>query len=81
LTRDSHEPGSNSSAVFPASAEQHVLLCTDLHAGNVLAAEREPWLVVEPKPFVGDRSTILSSTSTNEDRLLAAPKDFPPTHR
>jgi streptomycin 6-kinase len=29
-------------------------LCTDLHAGNVLAARREPWLVIDPKPFVGD---------------------------
>jgi streptomycin 6-kinase len=31
-----------------------VLLATDLHAGNVLAAQREPWLVIDPKPFVGD---------------------------
>jgi streptomycin 6-kinase len=31
-----------------------VLLATDLHAGNVLAAERKPWLVIDPKPFVGD---------------------------
>lgn len=30
------------------------LLCTDLHAANVLAAKREPWLVIDPKPFVGD---------------------------
>jgi streptomycin 6-kinase len=39
---------------LPASATNAVLLCTDLHAENVLAAEREPWLVVDPKPFVGD---------------------------
>lgn len=31
-----------------------VLLATDLHAGNVLRAWREPWLVIDPKPFVGD---------------------------
>ena len=31
-----------------------VLLATDLHAGNVLAAAREPWLVIDPKPFLGD---------------------------
>jgi streptomycin 6-kinase len=31
-----------------------MLLATDLHAGNVLRAEREPWLVIDPKPFVGD---------------------------
>ena len=32
----------------------HVLLATDLHAGNVLRSERKPWLVIDPKPFVGD---------------------------
>ena len=31
-----------------------VLLATDLHAGNVLRSEREPWLVIDPKPFIGD---------------------------
>ena len=39
---------------LPATADRHVLLATDLHAGNVLAAEREPWLVIDPKPYVGD---------------------------
>jgi streptomycin 6-kinase len=36
------------------SATTHVLLATDLHAGNVLRSERKPWLVIDPKPFVGD---------------------------
>lgn len=31
-----------------------VLLATDLHAGNVLRAEREPWLMIDPKPYLGD---------------------------
>ena len=31
-----------------------VLLATDLHAGNVLRAQRAPWLVIDPKPYVGD---------------------------
>ena len=39
---------------LPRSAPHEVLLATDLHAGNVLRAEREPWLVIDPKPFVGD---------------------------
>lgn len=30
------------------------LLCTDLHAGNVLSNEREPWSLIDPKPYVGD---------------------------
>jgi streptomycin 6-kinase len=33
-----------------------VLLATDLHAGNVLSSEREPWIVIDPKPFVGERA-------------------------
>ena len=39
---------------LPPSAPEQVLLATDLHAGNVLRAQREPWLVIDPKPFVGD---------------------------
>src|SRR5262245_34630539 len=35
-------------------AADDVLLATDLHAGNVLQAQREPWLVIDPKPFIGD---------------------------
>ena len=26
----------------------------DLHYFNVLAADREPWLVIDPKPMAGD---------------------------
>ena len=39
---------------LPASGERQVLLWSDLHAGNILAAQREPWLVIDPKPHVGD---------------------------
>ena len=31
-----------------------VVVNRDVHLGNVLAAEREPWLVIDPKPLVGD---------------------------
>jgi streptomycin 6-kinase len=33
-----------------------VVLATDLHASNILRAQREPWLAIDPKPFVGDRA-------------------------
>jgi streptomycin 6-kinase len=39
---------------LPYTATRDVLLATDLHAGNVLRSQREPWLVIDPKPFVGD---------------------------
>ncbi len=39
---------------LPGSASRRTLLATDLHAGNVLSAAREPWLAIDPKPHVGD---------------------------
>lgn len=39
---------------LPRNATRTVLLATDLHAGNVVRTEREPWLVIDPKPFGGD---------------------------
>ncbi len=34
---------------------EQVLLHQDLHFDNVLAAAREPWLVIDPKPLLGER--------------------------
>ncbi len=39
---------------LPRSGGDALLLHTDLHAGNVLAAQREPWLAIDPKPYAGD---------------------------
>jgi streptomycin 6-kinase len=38
-----------------ASQGEQVLLHQDLHAENVLAAQREPWLAIDPKPLAGER--------------------------
>jgi streptomycin 6-kinase len=35
-------------------ASDGVLIHGDLHYGNVLAGDREPWLVIDPKPMSGD---------------------------
>jgi len=40
---------------LPASQGEQVLLHQDLHTDNVLAAQREAWLVIDPKPLVGER--------------------------
>ena len=51
-----------------------VLLATDLHAGNVLRSERQPWLVIDPKPFIGDVAYDLVQHLRNcELRLHADP--------
>lgn len=39
---------------LPLEANTHVLLHGDFHHWNVLSATREPWLVIDPKPMVGD---------------------------
>jgi streptomycin 6-kinase len=44
----------------PTQGEQ-VLVNQDLHGENVLAAERQPWLVIDPKPLAGEREFSASS--------------------
>jgi streptomycin 6-kinase len=57
------------------SSPSKVLLATDLHAGNVLRAEREPWLVIDPKPFVGDPAYDATQHLLNcAGRLRSDPK-------
>jgi streptomycin 6-kinase len=60
---------------LPGTADREVLLCTDLHAENVLAAEREPWLVIDPKPYVGDATyDPLQHLLNCEERLRTDPR-------
>ena len=40
---------------LPSTQGEQVLVNQDLQATNVLRAEREPWLVIDPKPLVGER--------------------------
>ncbi len=62
-------------AELPRTSPTEVLLATDLHAGNILRAEREPWLVIDPKPFVGDPAYDATQHLFNcEGRLRADPE-------
>jgi streptomycin 6-kinase len=36
--------------------EELVLCHQDLHGGNILRGEREPWLAIDPKPIVAERA-------------------------
>jgi streptomycin 6-kinase len=59
---------------LPGTAASQVLLCTDLHADNILAAQRAPWLVVDPKPYVGDPAyDVLQHMLCCEGRLAGDP--------
>jgi streptomycin 6-kinase len=40
---------------FPGSQEELVLVHQDPHADNILRAERQPWLAIDPKPLLAER--------------------------
>jgi len=59
---------------LPETAGERVLLCTDLHGDNILAAQRAPWLVIDPKPYLGDPAyDVLQHMLNCEERLAADP--------
>lgn len=41
------------------------LVNQDLHGANVLSAQREPWLVIDPKPLIGEREVEASAPLRN----------------
>jgi streptomycin 6-kinase len=45
---------------LPPTQGEQVLVNQDLHGDNVLAAEREPWLVIDPKPLSGEREFAIA---------------------
>ena len=62
---------------LPATSERSVVLFTDLHPHNVLSAEREPWLAIDPKPYVGDPTyDPLQHMLNFPERLAADPVGF-----
>jgi streptomycin 6-kinase len=43
-----------------SSQGEQVLVNQDLHGDNVLASQREPWLVIDPTPLLGEREFALA---------------------
>jgi streptomycin 6-kinase len=57
-----------------SSQGEPVVLHQDYHGGNVLRAEREPWLAIDPKPLVGEREFDAASLLRDRrDELVADP--------
>jgi streptomycin 6-kinase len=50
-----------------------VVLHQDFHGGNVLRAQREPWLAIDPKPLVGEREFDAASLLRDRRDLLVRP--------
>ncbi|WP_405006339.1 aminoglycoside phosphotransferase family protein [Kitasatospora purpeofusca] len=61
-------------AALAASAAEEFLLHGDFHHGNVLAADRAPWLAIDPRPLVGERAYDLARlTLDRADTLVGSP--------
>ncbi|WP_442816733.1 aminoglycoside phosphotransferase family protein [Streptomyces sp. NBC_01304] len=52
------------------------LLHWDLHYDNILAADREPWLAIDPKPLAGDPGFDLMPALDNRFDLAEVPYRF-----
>jgi streptomycin 6-kinase len=50
-----------------------VVLHQDFHGANILSARREPWLVIDPKPLVGEREFDAASLLRDRRWLLGDP--------
>ncbi|MCX4746415.1 aminoglycoside phosphotransferase family protein [Kitasatospora sp. NBC_01287] len=55
-----------------ASTEEEFLLHGDFHHGNVMAADRAPWLAIDPQPLVGERAFDLAWLAQDRKETLAA---------
>jgi streptomycin 6-kinase len=60
IAREARDPDLRDAALaylrdLAATQGEQVLVNQDLHGENVLAAQREPWLVIDPKPLAGER--------------------------
>jgi len=57
------------------SQGEPVLLHGDFHQGNVLEAEREPWLAIDPKPLVGEREFDITALLRDRREEVLADHD------
>ncbi len=56
----------------------YTLLHADLHQANVLAASREPWLIIDPKPMLGEPAYDLEPLLRDHRPHLAHDPHAPP---
>ncbi|MER8188003.1 aminoglycoside phosphotransferase family protein [Kitasatospora sp. NPDC094015] len=57
-----------------ADEPERLLLHGDFHHGNVLAADRSPWLAIDPRPLVGERAYDLARLARDRlDTLAGSP--------
>jgi streptomycin 6-kinase len=60
-----------------APQAEPVVLHGDLHHGNILTAQRQPWLAIDPKGLVGEPAYEVGALLFNPSRLQADPEPGP----
>jgi streptomycin 6-kinase len=73
------EEASSYARELGATQGEGVVLHQDFHGGNVLRAERELWLAIDPKPLVGERE--FDAASLLRDRRDELSRDPRPARR
>jgi len=61
---------------LPQTQGELVVCSQDFHRGNVLAAEREPWLAIDPKPVLAERELGAVALVRDGDGALDWRLDF-----
>lgn len=70
---DPIERGVDLLRALPNDPTGRVLVHGDFHPGNVLAARREPWLAIDPKPLVGDPAFEPIQLLTQQEGRITEP--------
>jgi streptomycin 6-kinase len=61
---------------LPETEGELVVCSQDFHRGNILAAEREPWLAIDPKPVLAERELGAVALVRDGDGALEWRLDF-----
>ena len=59
------------------SKAEHVLLHGDLHHWNILSAQRQPWLAIDPKGIVGEPAYEVGAWMRNPVGLILSKSNLP----
>jgi len=58
---------------LPFDEDNPMLIHGDFHPGNILAAQRDPWLVIDPKPMIGSPAYDAVQLLTQADGRVVEP--------
>jgi len=61
---------------LPATQGELVVCHQDFHRGNVLSAQREPWLTIDPKPVLAEREFDTAALIRDGDGNVSRRLDF-----